>query len=206
MPMAKFDKDVLTGGMLKEVGEAIANRVGRRARFLQVGVDQVSATLTQGKADGLCYVLPIWIDGDFDWSQPFLPDAELLAARADAPPIHSLADLRGKPVGTIIRYRYPRIEHVLGEQFVRVDSLTMERNLSNIANGTVQYAVVGQSVLAYQMRINKQLKLRPDLVFISFKAQCAFSRLAKVPFKELDEAINALVGDGTFEHILQRYR
>ncbi|MES2320252.1 MAG: transporter substrate-binding domain-containing protein [Pseudomonadota bacterium] len=206
MPMAQFDNDKLTGGILKDLGEAIARRMGRSAAFISVAADQVSATLAHGKADGICYVRPFWIDGSFNWSRPLIPDAELVASLPSAPVVRSLLDLRDRPVGTVKTYRYPRVEQVLGLRFQRHDSLTMEENLRKIMQGTVDYTVLAQSTLAYHRKLDKGIKLRADLVYASFTAQCAFSRRADPYFGEVNKAINSLIDDGSVDAILSHYR
>lgn len=206
MPLAQFQGDKISGGILKDLGEAIAQRLGRRADFVSVAGDQVGAALSTGKADGICYVRPFWIDGEFDWSRPVIPDAELVASLPDAPVVRSLLDLRDRPVGTVASYRYPRVEQVLGLRFQRLDSPTMEENLRKMSLGGAQHTVLGRSTLDYQLKINKGLKLRPDLVVASFTAQCAFSRRGHVAFSEVDKAINSLIADGSVKAILARYR
>ena len=206
MPLAQFRNDKLSGGILKDLDEAIAQRLGRGVVHVSVAGEQVSEVLAAGKADGICYVRPFWIDGQYDWSRPLIPDAELVASVVGAAPVRSLVDLRDRPVGTVAGYRYPRVEQVLGLRFHRSESLTMEENLRKLMAGAVRHTVIAQSTLAYQMRINKALRLRRDLVFASFTAQCAFSKTAGVPFEEINQAINGLVDDGSVNQILARYR
>ena len=206
MPLAQFDNDKLSGGILKDLSEAIARRMGRNIAFISVAGDHVSATLAQGKADGICYVRPFWIDGDYHWSRPLIPDAELVASLPSAPVVRSLLDLRDRPVGTVTAYRYPRVEQVLGLRFQRQDSPTMEENLRRMMQGAVRYTVLAQSTLSYQLKVNKALKLRPDLIFASFTAQCAFSKRGNADFGEVDKAINGLIDDGSVASILARYR
>jgi polar amino acid transport system substrate-binding protein len=206
MPLAQFQHDALVGGILKDLGDLLAARLGRQPRYLVVPGDKVGAALQQGRADGVCYVLPFWIDGDFDWTQPFLPDEELVASREDAPPVRVITDLRDKPVGTIASYRYPRIAQVLGARFVREDAASMDMNMRRMQSGRVQYTIIGRLTLAYRLHVNQPPKLRADLVFSSFKAQCAFAHSAPAPFKEINGIINKLVDDGTVDQILSRYR
>lgn len=206
MPLARFDNDKLSGGIIKDLSEAIAQRAGLNATFISVAGDQVGATLAHGKADGICYVRPFWIDGNFHWSRPLIPDAELVASAPGAPVIRSLLDLRDRPLGTVKGYRYPRVEQVLGLRLRRQDSPTMEENLRKMTQATFAHTVVNQSTLAWQMKIDKTLKLRPDLVIASFSAQCAFSKHARANFGELDKAINGLIDDGSVDAILARYR
>jgi polar amino acid transport system substrate-binding protein len=206
MPLAQFDNDKISGGIVKDLSEAIARRMGRNIAFISVAGDQVSATLAHGKADGICYVRPFWIDGDYHWTKALIPDAELVASLPSAPVVRSLLDLRDRPVGTVAAYRYPRVEQVLGLRFVRQDSPTMEENLRKMMQGTVRHTVLAQSTLSYQLKINKDLKLRPDLVFASFTAQCAFTKRGNAPAAEVDKAVNSLIEDGSVEAILARYR
>lgn len=206
MPLARFHDHKLAGGILKDLGDAIARRIGRRAVYVSVAVDQVGPALAHGKADGLCYVRPFWIDGAFDWSRPLIADAELVASTHEAPVIASLLDLRDRPVGTVAGYRYPRVEQVLGLRFQRRDSATMDENLQAMTSGAARHTVLNRATLLYQLKHNKSLKLRADLVLASFTAQCAFSKRGKVAFADVDRAINALIDDGSVEAILARYR
>lgn len=206
MPIVRFNNGMLAGGIVKDVGDALAQRLGRRAVYLSVDVAGVTPALSSGRADAMCYVLPFWIDGDYDWSTPLLPDAEMVVARADAPHVRSLKDLKDTPIGTVAGYRYPRVEQVLGKRFTRADAASMELNVQQMIAGTVQYTLAGESTLFYLQRIHPQLKLRPELVFSSFKAQCAFSRKSQVPFNDANRAIDALLKEGVIDQILARYR
>ena len=206
MPIVRFENGILTGGILKDLGDAIARRLGRRAVYVSVDVPGVKQVLTSGRADGMCYVMPFWIDGDYNWSTPLLPDTEMVVARGDAPRVGSLRALRNKPVGTVAGYRYPRIEQVLGNGFARVDAVTIEQNIQQILAGKTQYAVIGETTMSYLQRQHPALHLRPELVFINFKAQCAFSRKSQLPFQQVNSVIEAMLKDGSIDQILARYR
>lgn len=206
MPLARFDNNKMSGGIIKDVSEAIGRRMKRKVSFLSVAGDQVGTTLGQAKADGICYVRPFWIDGDYHWTRPLIPDAELVASLPGAPAVRSLLDLRDRPIGTVAGYRYPRVEQVLGLRFQRHDSPTMEENLRKMMQGSFSYTVLNKSTLAYQVKVNKSLKLRPNLVFASFMAQCAFSKTRNLKPADIDKAIDSLVQDGSVDAILARYR
>lgn len=205
MPMAKFDGRRLNGGIIKDLGDAIAARLHRQARYLDTPGSRVWDVLAKGQADGVCYVLPEWAEGSFNWSRPVLPDALAIIAHPSAPVLRKLKDLSGKPLGTVFGYHYPDVEQ-LGKQFVRDDSPTMEHNLNRIASGQRQYALAELTTLAYRLRSDPSVKLRADMVFTAFKAQCAFSKRSAVPFASVDQAINGLQADGSIEQILARYR
>jgi len=206
MPIVRFQDGRLAGGIVKDVGDAIAQRLGRRAVYLNADVPDVKPMLSSGRADAMCYVLPSWIDGDYNWSSPLIPDAEMVVARIGSPPVRSLRELRDRPVSTVAGYRYQRVEQVLGMHFIRTDAENIEKALQQLMDGRVQYTIVGENLLAYMQRNHSDLKVRPDLVFSAFKAQCAMSRKSQVPFKEFSRAIDALLEDGSIDQILARYR
>jgi ABC-type amino acid transport substrate-binding protein len=206
MPIVRFQNGAISGGIVKDVGDALAQRLGRRAVYLNADTPDVTPALSSGRADGMCYVTPFWIDGDYHWSQPLLPDAEMIAARSDAPHLRSLKDLKDKPVGAVVDYRYPRVHQVLGDRFNRVDAANMDKNIEQMVAGKVPYTIISEATLAYQRRIHPDLKVRADLVFSSYKAQCAFSKKSALPFDDVNKALDALIKDGSIDQILARYR
>jgi polar amino acid transport system substrate-binding protein len=206
MPIADFVGGKLTGGIMKDVGEAIAARIGRRVRFITVPSRRVALVLSQGEADGVCYVQPYWIDGHYQWSVPLIPNGAVVLARADAPAIASAADLRAKKIGTVAGYRYPYFEDALGKDFVRDDAPSMQHNLRKLEAGRTRYALIEQATAAWEQRVAPQQKLRIDLVYETFKARCAFALHSRVPMDQLNAAIEQLLADGTVERIMARYR
>lgn len=206
MPIAEFSGGRLSDGIMKDVGEALAARLGLAARFIVVPSRRVALVLSQGEADGVCYVQPYWIDGVYRWSVPMIPNGALVLARDDAPVVASAADLRGKKVGTVAGYRYPYFEQALGKDFVRDDAPSMQHNLKKLLAGRTSYALIEQASAAWERRLAPQRKLRTDLVYETFKARCAFSLKSALPFAEVNRAIEAMIADGTVDQIMARYR
>lgn len=206
MPWAQFKDNKLTAGLLKDLGEAIAQRLGRQAKFISIPSNRVRGVLLEGGADALCYVRPEWIDGIYNWSASFIQDGALVVARPAAAPIHSLADLTGRPVGTVVGYRYPELDNALGTGFIREDAPSMENNLRKLIAGRMEYAILEKMVFEYQLRMDKSIKLRADLLYVSFDAQCAFSRSSPIPFAEVERVINSLIKDGSVAEIFSHYR
>jgi polar amino acid transport system substrate-binding protein len=206
MPLAQFKDGRINNGILMELGVAIAHKLGRTARFVSVPSKRVAMVLSKGEADGVCYVLPHWIDGDFRWSRPLIPNGMLLIAHPGAPVVRSVAELAGRKIGTVAGYRYPQIEEVLGGQFIRDDAPTSEHTVSKLAAGRTSYAIVGQSMFEYLRRYDKNFHARPEFLITTVTTQCAFSRQSKIPFAQVDKAINALVEQGGVDEILSHYR
>jgi len=206
MPIVRFQNGAISGGIVKDVGDLLALRLGRRPVYLTADSPDVMPALSSGRADAMCYVMPFWIDGDYNWSVPLLPDAEMVAARSDMPHLRSLKDLKDKPVGTVIHYRYPRVEQVLGKRFRRVDAGSMEKNIQQMVAGKLPYTMMSEATLNYLHRTRTALNVRADLVFSAYKAHCAFSQKSTVPFEDATKAIDALIKDGSIDQIMARYR
>lgn len=206
MPIARIQNGAISGGVVKDFGDVLAQRLGRRPVYVTADVHEVTPVLGSGRADAMCYVMPFWIDGDYNWSPPLFPDAEMIAARKDVPHLRSLKDLRDQPIGTVAGYKYQRVELVLGRRFRRVDAANMEANIQQMVTGKVPYTMISEATLNYLHRTTPGLKVRPDMVFSAYKAQCAFSQKSKIPFDEVSRAIDTLLKDGSIDQILARYR
>lgn len=206
MPLAEVDDQTLRSGILKDLGDAIAARLGMQAKFIPMPSKRIGEALRAGTADGVCYVLPGWIDGEFNWSNPVIPNQGVVIARAGTPEVQSIAALADKPIGTVMGYRYPEFEHALAQHFVREDAPTMALNLRKLEHGRMDYAITEHTTLVYSQRLATNPRLAQVLQFASFKAQCAFAKRSKVPFADVGRAIDALVADGTVDNILARYR
>ncbi len=206
MPVARFEGGELSGGILKDLGELLAAKLGLHARFIAVPSRRVAMMLTQGEADGVCLVQPHWIDGDFHWSAALIPTGGVVLARADAPVIASLEALRGKKVGTVGGYRYRPLEALLGTQFLRDDAPSAQHNLSKLLAGRTQYALTELSIAQWHVRNDASHSLRLDLTYENDMARCAFSMKSAIPYALIKRATDSIVAERGVEKIVARYR
>lgn len=206
MPFARFSQGELSGGILKDMGESLAKRLQRRARFIAVPSRRVGIMLAGGEADGVCMVRPGWIDGDFNWTQNLIPSGGVVLARRDAPRLRSLQDLRGQPVGTVAGYRYQTAAQALGDGFVRDDGPSGELTLRKVIAGRSRYALMESNVAAWHVKTDATGSLRLDFVYESSMAQCAFSQRSTVPWRDVKRVTAAMAHDGTIDRIMARYR
>lgn len=205
MPMAQFRDGALVDGVLKDLGDLIARRMDRRPVYVSVPSKRVSEVLSAGGADALCYVVPGWIDGAYQWTRPFITSTAVVVARKDAPAVKSLDELAGKAIGTVVGYRYAEIERVLGKRFVREDAPTTELNFRKLVVGRMQYATIDQTSFEYRMRQEPSLPLRKEVAYATVMTQCAFSLRSTIPFAQAERAIDALVHDGSVAAVLNQY-
>ena len=208
MPFASYEGEQLKSGIIKDLGNAMAQRLGRTARFVTLPRNRIVSALVEGQVDSSCYVLPTWMDHpQLRWSRPLIPNRDLVVGRVDAPSLTSAADLADEPIGAVLGYRYPELERGLGSRFRRDDAPDMHSNLRKLAAGRVRYAIVDQLTLQYEIRTTlRHFKPGPTLTIASFVASCALSPRGGVPAEALQRSAEALLLDGTMDTILARYR
>jgi len=206
MPLAAFRKGQLTEGIIKDLGEAIAERMGRKAVFIAIPGKRAQQFLMEGSADGLCYISKLWADGSFNWTAQFIPDATVLAARPSSPFIKDFKELADQPVAITMGYHYARVERALGSHFLRDEAPSVDLDLEKLARGRVLYALVNKLAFDYETRIHPEWHLRADQVFDPLSASCAFSFKSPLPFQDVNDAVDALVAEGRIAAILEKYR
>jgi ABC-type amino acid transport substrate-binding protein len=206
-PLARFENGQLRGGLLKDLGDALASRLGRQARYVSMPSKRVAQALMEGDGQMVCYVMPGWIDGDLDWTLPVIPDAEVVAARRDAPPVQSLEDLRSQRVGTVLGYRYPHLLAPGRSQlpFHRFDAPDTRANLAKLLAGRMPYALVDELALRDFMRRRPGSGLRVDLVVTRYTAPCALARGSGLQLEQVNRALAALLHEGEVARWLRRY-
>lgn len=207
MPWAQRQGDAIIGGIHHDLAQALAQRLGREARFVPLPRKRLAQALAQGQGDILCGTRPDWLPGPFDWSRATLPDAELVVSRAEARRPREVADLAGVPIGTISGFVYPEIEQALGASFVRSDAPNAAANLRKLKLARMQHATFNQQFIDYQRRQGQLSEpLHPYLVLSSYQLKCALSRRAPMRLAEVDIALQSLVADGSLRALLVRYR
>jgi polar amino acid transport system substrate-binding protein len=207
MPMARFEQYQLVEGTHKDVGAALAKALGREPRFLVLPRKRIAAALQSGKADLLCGYIPEWLDGQFAWSQPFLPLVEVIVTDRAIERPRTLADLRGEPIGTVFGYSYPELDRVLGKDFVRADGPGIELNLRKLARGRLRHMVTSRHLIEYRMKLGDPvLSLHPPLVVKNYMAGCAVSPHGRVSQADVERAVSQVVREGTVAAIMGRYK
>lgn len=209
MPMTQFKKEELTGGLLKEFGDALARELGMTPRYLSLPRKRVEAALHAGQADLLCDLRPEWLDSSgWQWTGTVFSNVMIVASRADTPPIARLSDMSGQRVGTVLGYRYPEVERRMGARFQRDDAASDDLNTGKLLNGRFNYMMSNAIYYDYQRkvhpggaRLNRSVfPIRP------FDTYCALPPGGRLDLDTVDRAIAALRKRGTMQQILDRYR
>ncbi len=207
MPMARFERYRLVDGIHRDIGLALAAHMKRTPKFMSLPRKRIVRALEDGNADVLCSYVPEWLDGSFQWTQAFIPIVEVLIADRSVERPRDIAELAGKPIGTVLGYSHPEMVALLGNGFVRADGPSTEANFRKVAAGRIKYALTGKSFLEWRMKQGDlPLTIHPPLMVKSYMGQCAVSPKGRARLADVDQAIGQMLRDGTVNAIVARYR
>lgn len=206
MPWAEIRQDELVGGIHLALGQAIAARLGRPARFLVLPRQRLSHALEHGDVDVACVLTPEWLPGPFDWTPRFIDDADVVLSLKSVAAPQRIEDLAGVPLGTINGFHYPALEQGLGPRFVRDDAPSATHNLRKLSYGRLAHVVTNERLAVYlQSQGQLTVALHPPLVISRYRTGCAVSRHGHATAAELSAAVEKLQRSGELAQLLNQY-
>lgn len=210
MPMISLDNGQPTGGILHDVHQSIAEKLGRKAKQQVISRTRIKSLLVNGEVDVNCYTNPAWLAielPNYRWSVPFMAQQTVLVARKKTPAI-GLHHLQGERIGTVLGFTYPDVDaRFLNGTLIRDDARTENQGLMKVEAGRVRYAVSTQVALDWFNRNQPEdSRLRVVDRINEFSVHCIVRDEPDVPATEILTAMQELKDAGTFDAILSRYR
>ncbi|MET0855652.1 MAG: transporter substrate-binding domain-containing protein [Telluria sp.] len=207
MPMALIADSKVVGGIHRDLGLAIARELNAEPEFILMPRKRIPSVLEQGAGHLACHFLPEWMDGQFDWSEPFMPNALLLLSSSRVPRPASLASLRGTRIGTVLGFAYPDVTRVLGADFVREDAADATGNLMKFDAGRLNHVLTGDVFLRYQQRRHGlAADMQNAIVVRRYLASCVVSRASPYPVAQVNRAIKNIRDRKELDAIYDKYR
>ena len=209
MPMTDFRDGVLSGGLLKDFGDALAQEMKMTPRYLPVPRKRVEALVDSGQADLVCDLRPEWVDNkSWQWSVTVFTNHMIVANRFGTPPLQQLGELAGRRIGTILGYRYPELVAVLGPRFVRDEALNDNINLDKLLRKRFDYVMSNALFYDFQRKTHAQRWELSKTAFkvTAFDTYCGAAANAKFDLVHVNRAIVALRRRGELQAIMDRYR
>ncbi|MDG1582740.1 ABC transporter substrate-binding protein [Pseudomonas sp. GOM6] len=209
MPMMRYEQGRAAGGILFDLHQRLAEKIGRQAQQLVLPRQRVQQVLLRGEIDVRCYVNPDWVKEShhqYIWSLPFMVQRDLLVSRHDEtalPGSHS-----GERIGTVLGFIYPTLEPQIASGLIqRDDARTQELALEKLIAGRYRFAVSNQLTLDWFNRNQPPAKrLRPIGELAADLISCLVRDEPDVPTQRLLRAMVQMKQDGEFDAILARYR
>jgi len=209
MPMIHIEHGQATGGVLYDLQQRLAEKVGRRAEMLVRPRLRIQQMLERGEIDVRCYVNPTWLSEShhqYIWSVPFMVQRDLLVGRSQQQV--QLSQMQGETIGTVLGFTYPGLDPLFASgQLQRDDARTQELALAKLQARRYDYAISNELTLQW---FNRQQpagdKLQPLQEVAADLVACIVRDEPDVPTMPLLRALVQMKQAGEFEQILARYR
>jgi polar amino acid transport system substrate-binding protein len=210
-PFAFYDHDKnLIGGILKETMDAIAAQLGREPLYLTLPRKVVDQASEQNKIDMRCYVVEGWVKDPnlYNWSEEIFDVVNVIAFAHGTPPVRRIEDLKGVKVGTVLGYKYPKLEAQFtdGTMF-RSNACSESSNIQKLVQNRVSYAIVENLEFAWQVKGKDRQKFESKDFFEleRFPIKCALLKTSSVSAADFNRAIGKLKREGFFKKLLSKY-
>nr|WP_229262830.1 transporter substrate-binding domain-containing protein [Duganella radicis] len=185
------------------LGAALARQLGRPVQYVQLPRTRVMGALEAGEGDILCSYLPEWLPGDVDWTAAFIPISEVVLTSPRVKPPATVADLRGKRLGTVLGFRYPELEKVVGQDYSRDDAPSSALSVRKWLAGRFDHLVAPRNVVERYLADGQLPPGSHMLTVYEVKAKCVVSRKSRIGIAEFNSAIEALEKNGELAKILK---
>ena len=204
-PYAFYSKGKQLVGFEYEIINAVANRLGRRAQFVQNDWNGLIPGLQRDLYD--CVIEGIEITPDkteqVSFSIPYYFTFEQFVSRRGAPPFTSLEQLRDRKIGTLDQTAALRML----EQTPGVIVKTYDQELSayqDIVNGRLFGVLLDYPIAKYYAAPNPALELSGP-AFGQVAYGIAINKNNSTLKSEIDTALRDLIASGDLRNILSRW-
>ncbi|MEK2647220.1 substrate-binding periplasmic protein [Bdellovibrio sp. BCCA] len=196
-----------TKGLVADYTVALAEAMGRKAELSLITRYRLDGYLLKGQMDVLCYTSKAWASNQdaLDFSKPLFTKREVILGPAPMP--KKVSDLKGKTIGTILQYVYPKLDPLFeSKQLKREDSPSEEANLKKLLHGRLSYVVTDELFIDYFKLENPKFEINRERLFMQeYPVVCSISRKGRVTEKELNAAIDKIKANGKLEAIFKKY-
>ena len=204
LPDPKNPREII--GFEIDLMNAVGRRIERRAIFVQNQWDGLIPGLQRGNYDAAVNGIEITADRREQvlFSIPYYACGEQLSVRVEENGIHSLADLKGRVVGTLKASLAQRILEREGGMEIR--SYENQNNAyDDLANGRLQAVLMDWPIAVYYSKPNPKLKfVGPSIERMEYGI--AVRKGDEALLGEIDEALRAMIRSGELRAIYEKWQ
>ena len=205
-PFTYHDTSGKLVGFDVEIGEAIAERLGVRAEFLEGKWDGLIAGLDASRYDAVINQVGITEarKQKYDFSQPYIASKAVLIVGSDNQDIKGFADLKGKKSAQSLTSNFGKLAEENGAELVGTDGF--DQSIQLVLNGRAD-ATINDSLSFFDFK-----KHKPDAP-VKIAAQQENADHSGVIIRKgepellaaINEALAAIKADGTYQKISDKY-
>lgn len=212
-PPFVVEKDnVLTGGIVKDIGDRVAKELNLQPKYILIPTKRVEIRLAEGGIHVACMSNPQWFEnGDlYDWSEALFGATDNFIVKAgNENSIMEWDDLDGKRIGVYVNYVYhPNVMKKFAEKKtvpVKVSGFEAALNLlsHNRLDAVIDFGIIARSYL-------KENNLQDEFKFAQkaadeFELYCAISKKSPHDAEGIRSAIKKIVDRGDIDKVLENY-
>lgn len=201
-------------GIMPDIFKAACARAGYAVDFQFYPEKRAQMLLAQGLVDAYPKS-PKWVDDPsiFFWSDPVQEVGDVIVYRRAGPRLSTIADLKGRSIGTMHGYIYPTLDCLIESYAIHTYTATSTKNLllmlaRNHVDGIVTPRQVAEWIIRTQPDLDQADFAYSEKPVDSAPYGFAFTRDERLrPFIEtLNNELKAMRQDGRMEAILNKYR
>lgn len=207
-PYAIFDtQNRLTGGVAKELLDALALQLKRDVVYLDLPRGRVVEWLVTDKADISCFLNPQWVPANYQlsWTPVLFSTRQFIIRRIQDSPVRSNQDLFRKRIGTTRGFSYPELEHLFQtESAVRDDAESLEKNIQRLQQGRLDLVMtVDLSYGHYQQHFDTSKLAADPLWAKAAEVYCALNPKNELLVQQIQQQLVLMQQQGVIDHILK---
>ncbi len=201
-------QDNLLTGFDVEIGRAVAAKLGVKAEFIEGKWDGLIAGLNANRYDVVINQVGISPErqAKYDFSKPYIASAAALIVREDNNAIKGFADLKGKRSANSISSNFAKLAERNGAEVVAVQGF-------NDAVALLLASRVDATVNDYLSYLDfKKQRPQAKVKVVATDHSAEFGRSGILLRKDqaalkaaIDQALDAVIADGTYKKISERY-
>ncbi|UZE08071.1 substrate-binding periplasmic protein [Pseudomonas corrugata] len=210
MPMVQIEQGRPTQGILPDVMNSLATRVGMPAEFHVLSRARLDGAMERDEVDIRCYVSQDWVKdkgGDYLWSVPLFFQRDLLVGTASAPAKVAPATLGQQFIGTVLGYTYPTLQPLFDSGHLRRDDArSQEQVLAKLLAGRYRYGVSNQWALDwFNQRHTADRQLQGVTILQEQQLGCYLRNDPKIPVQRILRTLQDMKASGEIDAIIQLY-
>jgi len=211
-PYIRSDGVTIIGGVIKDINDEAAKRLGITIDYKLFARRSVDAVLLDGDGHVTCNIQPAWtgIADQLIWTEPMFEDQDIYWRKTNTPALNNVEDLIGKSFMTYSGYTHGETvtAQVEAKQTKRVNLYASQNLMQELLRGRADYGIFsrirGQFLLTQKKYAGK---IEPaGLVDSTYNNFCAISPSSPVDPNLYAKTLDAITADGTLEKILADYR
>lgn len=194
-------------GILPEYTKLIADQLGRTLSMVVAPKLRIHEYIKKSDIDINCYSNPEWVKrpSEFYWSETLFNKKEVIFGPKPMP--KNLQGLEGKTLGTVLGYKYPKLDPYFDtKKILREDAPNEEANLKKLKSSYISYIVIDDYILNITLKAHPSLGANRDTLLVQeYPIQCLLNKNSGITLAQLNHAIEQIKASNKLQEIFDKY-